>query len=222
MKKTKKIVALFLAAVMLVCTTVAATVAFLQSQTDVVTNTMTVGKVVITLDEAPVDADGQATSSSRVTSNSYKLYPSKEYDKDPTVHIDSESEDCFVFVKVVNGLKKGNDNIEAASGTTMDDGTTYKTIAEQIAANGWLPLNGADDVYYYGGTNATQKNDDGSVSAGKNLLVFNEFKIDPSVDNTLIAKFQNATVKIEAYAVQSEGFADAAAAWAAAPATWKA
>ena len=218
MKKTKKIAALLLAAVMLVTATVAVTIAYLQSQTEVVTNTMTVGKVVITLDEAPVDTDGQedTTASGRVTENNYKLYPGKEYDKDPTVWVDEDSEDCYVFVKVVN-------EIEAI------ESEDAPTIAEQMAAKGWVQLvdkegNDVENVYYYNGDQAT----DSIVSAGAKLVVFENFTIDKDVDNTTLfgdgtnsyPGYAGETVKIEAFAVQEEGFADVNAAWDAVEVTW--
>ena len=214
MKKTKKIAALLLAAVLLVTATVAVTVAYLQSQTEVVTNTMTVGKVVITLNEAPVDTDGQedTTVSGRVTENNYKLYPGKEYDKDPTVWVDEDSEDCYVFVKVVN-------EIEAI------ESEDAPTIAEQMAAKGWVELGTAyPNVYYYNGDQAT----DSIVSAGAELVVFENFTIDEDVDNTTLfgdgtnsyPGYADKTVKIEAFAVQEEGFADVNAAWDAVEVTW--
>ena len=59
MKKTRKILLMAACAVLLVCISVGATVAYLTS-TDTVTNTFTVGQVAITLDEAKVDMYGDA------------------------------------------------------------------------------------------------------------------------------------------------------------------
>ena len=205
MKKTKKIVALALAAVMLVSATVAVTVAYLQS-TDSVTNTFTVGKVEIILNEAPVDADGKETTGDRVKENSYKLYPGKEYDKDPTVFVDDESEDCYVFVEVLNGIEE------------IEDATN--TIEDQILANGWKLLSG--NVYYYTGkSDETNYNANGAiVSKGAELVVFEKFKIASDVDNTELARYATneeaanpVRIEINAYAVQEETFATAAAAW---------
>ena len=58
MKTKTKALALALCAVLLVVSTVFVTMAYLTSKTDVVTNTFTVGKVTITLDEAKVDEYG--------------------------------------------------------------------------------------------------------------------------------------------------------------------
>ena len=61
MKKQKKVLALVLCAVMLVASSVLATMAYLTAQTDVVKNTFTVGNVVIDLDEAKVDVYGDGS-----------------------------------------------------------------------------------------------------------------------------------------------------------------
>ena len=186
MKKTKKILALALAAVMLVCTTVAATVAYLQDTSEVVTNTMTVGKVEITLDEAPVDVYGEVVEGDRVTENTYKLIPGHEYAKDPTVHIDDESEESWLFVRVVNGI------------SDIEDQTN--TIAAQMATNGWSLVDGETEVYAWQYT----------VTAGADVNVFSTFTVDGGAN---VANYVGATVVITAYAVQADGFASAQAAW---------
>ena len=211
MKKTKKILALALAAVMLVCTTVAATVAYLQDD-DAVINTFTVGNVDILLDEFDYDNDTTETditpgsSPARDKANIYKLYPGKDYVKDPTVTVKG-TEDAWLFVKVVNGLVKGSTNIEAESGTIMNDGQTeYATIEEQLAANGWTLVDGETDVYAY----------EEVVSPDDEIVVFENFMIDSAVENTELAGYEGETIVVTAYAVQEEGFDTAQDAWDAA------
>lgn len=104
MKKAKKIVALLLCAVLLIGASVAGTLAFLTSKATV-TNSFTVGKVVLGedgkagLDEAKVDEYGVAvTPATRVTENTYKLIPGHTYTKDPTVHVGANSEACAPWV----------------------------------------------------------------------------------------------------------------------------
>lgn len=203
MKKAKKVVALALCAVMLVVGSVAGTMAYLTSQ-DAVSNTFTVGNVVITLDELNVDgknAAGEANSSeTRDKANAYKLIPSGEYVKDPIVHFAANSEASYLFVKVENGLVKDGVNIEAAA---SDE---YKTIAQQITTNnGWTQLEG--NIYYKQVPAAGDTNVD--------YPVFAEFEIADNVDNDTLAKFAGAKINVTAYAVQADGFANANAAWAA-------
>ena len=196
MKTRTKALILAMCAVLLVAATVMVTVAFLTSQTDVVKNTFTVGNVKITLDEAPVDADGKETDGKRVIENKYHLFPGKTYDKDPTIHVDAKSENCWLFVKVVDEI------------ADIQDDTT---VSAQMTANGWILVDGETNVYAY----------KEEAVAGKDYVLFESFKIKGDVDNTALAEYDGKTVKVEAYAVQAEGFTTAAAAWEAAPNSWK-
>ena len=205
--KTKAMV-LSLCAVLLVISTVFATMAFLTSQ-DTVKNTFTVGEVSITLDEKDTDnSRTNTTTSGRDKANEYHLLPSQTYEKDPTVHVAKNSEDCFVYVKVTNGIA----GAEAQTG--IYNGDEYKSISEQIENLGWAQLvvndKEVDGVYY----KTVAKED-----ANRDLVVFNEFKIKDEITNaelsTYVTEEENATKIIEviAYAVQCAGFDDAADAW---------
>ena len=185
----KKTLTIILAFVLVIAMSVAGTVAYLTSQ-DSVTNTFTVGNVAITLDEAKVDAYGAAvTPAERVKANSYKLIPGHTYTKDPIIRVDANSEECWLFVKVENGI------------SAIEDSTN--NIAAQLAANGWSAVTtGAADVYAY----------KQSVAGGNNVPVFGSFQIAGTAD---VANYANAKVVVTAYAVQADGFDNAAAAWAA-------
>ena len=185
MKKTKKILALALAAVMLMCTTVAATVAYLQDD-DAVTNTFTVGNVTITLDEADVKTDGtyESTVDKRVEENKYHLIPGHSYIKDPIVHVDDDSENCYLFVKLENGLKD-----------IIDD----TTIENQMIANGWSLVDGKTNIYIH----------EDIAEGGDDVDVFATFKLKTDAN---VASYVNAEGKVEAkivvtaYAIQADGF----------------
>ena len=86
MKTKSKALLLTLCAVLLVAASVLGTMAYLTS-TDTVTNTFTVGKVEIKLDETDVTNP----NGPRVTANSYKLMPGTTYTKDPTVTVKAGS-----------------------------------------------------------------------------------------------------------------------------------
>ncbi len=192
MRKKTKALALALCAVLLVVTTVFVTMAFLTSK-DSVKNTFTVGKVTITLDEADVDnSKTDTTTEGRDKANKYHLIPGHTYDKDPTIHVADNSEDCWLFVTVKNGLL----NAEDASGNT---------IAKQMEANGWEKVTGAtvDDIDVYAHT--------AKQSAGADVTVFKNFKIAGTTDVSL---YKDAEIVVTAYAIQADGFATAAAAWA--------
>lgn len=183
----KKTLTVLLALVLVIAMSVTGTMAYLTSK-DSVTNTFTVGNVKITLDEAPVDANGAATTGDRVKANSYKLIPGHTYSKDPTIHVDAKSEDCWLFVKVEDGLA----DIEADT-----------TIAAQLTANGWTATAEGSNIYARAAAN----------KAGDNVLVFSGFKLK---GDAVVSNYAQAQIKVTAYAVQADGFNTAAAAWTAA------
>ena len=197
MKNAKKVLLLVLCAVLLVGASVAGTLAYLTSQ-DTVTNTFTVGNVIITLDEAKVDEYGKllyktdeankfATTGTeladRVDENSYKLIPGHTYTKDPTIHVAEDSEACWLFVKIENG----NDN------------ATINGLVE----NGWTQIEQSQYWAYKGAT----------VGANSSIPVFNSFTYGSSVANT--SSDADTKIIVTAYAIQADGFETADAAWAA-------
>lgn len=210
MKTARKAILLVLCAILLVVSAVMGTLAYL-TDTEAVTNTFTVGKVGIDLDEAKVNEYGETIAGEgRVKQNTYKLLPGHTYVKDPIVYVDENSESCYVFVKVENSIAQ----IEAAT-----------TIHDQIIsdAKGWKELtveNVTDTtsaktvrVYY-------KLWDKTADAADRNLEVFDSFKIDgdkvvnvPDGGNVPANKYNIATyngevVKVTAYAIQKDGFND--------------
>lgn len=191
MKTKSKALILTLCAVLLVAASMLGTMAYLTSQ-DQVVNTFTVGSVAITLDEAKANPDGSLVAgAARVKANSYKLLPGHEYKKDPTIHVDANSEDCFLFVKVENEIA----DIEKA-------GTE---VAEQMAKNGWVTVEGQTKVYVYVGK-TTGATNPATVQAGTNVDVFEKLAIDGNVDNNTLNGYAGKTIKVTAYAVQKDGF----------------
>ena len=194
MKTRSKALLLSLCAVLLVAASVLGTMAYL-TDSETVTNTFTVGQVHLTLDEADVKPDGtyKTDKSARVIENEYHLIPGHTYIKDPTVHVDANSEDCYLFVKVENGI------------AAIETKETGKTIADQMTELNWVKVDGIDvnDLYVLvkGSENPY------AVSKGANVVVFENFTIDGnSVDNDLIAKYTEAEITVTAYAVQKAGF----------------
>lgn len=197
MKTKSKALLMTLCAVLLVAASVLGTMAYLTSTTGPVTNTFSIGKIAITLDEAKVDLDGVAvTPATRGNGNAYKLVPGHTYTKDPTVHVtDENSENSWIFVKVENGIAA----IEAE-----------KTIAKQITDNGWMDLNGVDGVenVYYRAYDKT--------SSDKDFVVFNSFTVKNDVSEDTLKGYQTASITITAYAIQKDTNLDTAAeAWRA-------
>lgn len=239
MKPIRKIIATGLCAAALVGASVLGTMAYF-TDNDAVTNTFTVGKVDISLDE--LDVDDSTANAERDTENKYHLLPGHEYVKDPTVHIEAGSENCYVFVTVDNGLAA----IEMDENDGTKQKTGYKKIAGQMNNNNWSVLKDADNndvtykdltVYVHAG-NGTAGNADYKAnvivkdsSQNTDLTVFSYFIIDGDTviggtnngtaqqPNTAgqyyINDFQNEEIKVIAYAVQADGFDTALAAWQA-------
>lgn len=183
----KKTLTVIIALVLVVVMSVAGTVAYLTSQ-DTVTNTFTVGKVEITLDETDVDVYGSKDGETRVDANSYKLIPGHTYTKDPIIHVGADSENCWLFVKVENGLSDIEDSSD--------------NIAAQLTKNGWTLVAGTN-IYAYKDI----------VSASSNVPVFGSFKLAGTAD---VANYASAQIVVTAYAVQADSFTTAADAWTAA------
>ena len=236
--KLRRVLLLLACAVLLVSLSVGATLAYLTAQTGEVKNTFSVGKVTFDredddddgisngLDEGAVyeytentkDTHGKHTEdykTNRKTENIYKLVPGRTYDKDPVVHIGSDSEDAWLFVKVVNEIA----DIEKAGDTT---------IAAQMTKLGWTAIGDTAPGVYYWPT---------KVVAGQDVTVFNTFTIDGAVETGTKAEaaaagqdttgklylgdYVNAKITIQAYIVQADGLDTAPIAWAAAPlAAW--
>ena len=186
MKTVRKSLILAACAIMLVCATIAGTLAYLTA-TDSVKNTFTVGNVAITMDET--DVDDSTPNEDRDTENKYKLLPGQTYTKDPIIHVSATSEDCYVFVKVTNDISA----VEAAGDST---------IAKQLEENGWKTVPNESNVYY--------KED--AVEANANVDVFDSFTVSDSATNEQLKAIDGKTIEVTAYAVQAT-FDTAVEAW---------
>ncbi|MBQ2960034.1 MAG: hypothetical protein IJE09_02265 [Oscillospiraceae bacterium] len=179
----KKMLMMAVAVILVVVISVSATLAYL-TDTDDVVNTFTVGKVDITLTEKEdTDNDGKHTFED--------IVPGHKYDKTPVVTVKADSEKCYVFVKVENGLKDVETTVAA------------DTIDGQIRTN-WTALAGYAGVYYKVVEETT---------ADTPITVFSSFTVNGEKTNTEMDAVDGKEIKVTAYAVQFDGMADAAAAW---------
>lgn len=195
MKTKNKALLLALCAVSLVTASVFGTMAYLTDK-KTVTNTFTVGSVAITMDET--DVDGNA---GRDTENSYKLLPGHTYTKDPQIHVNPTSEDCYLFVKVENGI------------ADIESKEAGKSVDDQMTTNGWVVVKNHPNVYVKMKDGALE-----TVKGGANVNVFETLTIAGTVDNNTLADCTGKEIKVTAYAVQKDGFEQKSAAeiWTAA------
>lgn len=200
--KLAKILCLVMGAILLVTGTVAVTLAYLQDLSETVTNTMTIGKVDIGLDEAKVTQYGAKDGTSRVTANKYKLIPGQEYIKDPTIHVIKGSEECYLFLGIAIDTK-----LDGVLDTTKND------IATQLSGNDWLPLQLADKspaTWSEGDTSYTiyykKTKVPANASKDQDIPTFSKFSVGAKAD---VSGADTATIKVKAFAIQSANIAAA-------------
>ena len=214
MKTKTKALGLMMAAVLLVTATIFGTMAYLTS-TDEVVNTFTVGSVAIQLDEAKANTDGTLVEGAdRVDANSYKLLPGHTYAKDPMVTVLSGSENSYIRMTV-----------------TVSKAAELDAIFDPPKANLLSIFNGYDSTnwIYQGETDDTTNNTrtyefwyKDTVSALEEDValdaLFDSITVPGEINNDQLKTIEGMTITVNAYAIQADGFNDAAAAWAAFPA----
>lgn len=176
MKTARKVLLTVLCAALLVGASVAGTLAYMKSSATV-TNTFTTGNVDITMDETKVDLYGNAVANADpVTANEYKLIPGHEYTKDPTIHVTSTSEDCWLVVKIQNDL--------GADVTFSPDTDNWTKLQGELTGTSYW-------VYKT------------SVAGGANIKVFDKFTYTSGTP--AVADVTNKAITVTAYAIQADG-----------------
>ena len=207
----KKILVACLCVALAVLTIAGTTLAYLTSQ-ETVTNTFTVGKVEIKLDEAKANADGTLVpNADRVKANSYKLIPGHTYNKDPMVTVLSGSESSYIKMTVT--FSKANE----LDAIFDPDGATLTTIFNGYDSNNWTykgnTKNAADNTrtyeFWYKEAVAAP---DGNVALD---ALFDSITVPGEITNEQLATIEGMTITVNAYAIQADGFANAEAAWVA-------
>ena len=130
------------------------------------------------------------------TGTNYKIIPGVNIEKDPKVTVKKDSEDCWLFVKVEEGGKFVENKVtySIATGWTQGDGTNIPS-----------------DVYYRSVT-ASNADQPFGVLSGDKIIVSEE--LTKAEINDLNGAAKTPTLTFTAYAVQKDGIADAATAWA--------
>lgn len=184
----KKTIAVILALVLVLLCAVGATLAWMNDKTEEKTNTFTMGGGVdIDLEEHAYDPEDPDTLTDEPVEgdHSYPLVPGTVYAKDPIVTVKANSEDCYLFVKVVK---------------TPD---LDKFVVYELNLTGWTPLDGEDDVYW----RSVQKAD---ADQTFHMLVGDKV----TVKNAIVNTGAKVDISFQAYAIQKANIADAATAWA--------
>ncbi len=230
MKTKKKALALALCAVLLVVTSVLGTMAYL-TDTDTVTNTFTVGKVHIDLDEAKVDEMGNKVGDDRWVptdddpAQEYRLLPGHTYVKDPTVTVLEGSEDCYVRMMATITYNATADDVFAKYGEANNMSAWLNIDYASWQLNG-DPETTKDEeaktitrTYEFRYVGAQKKTDtDGVVPKSDDPTklepLFTTVTVPGLVTNEEIATLQGMSITVVAQAIQADGFDTADEAWA--------
>ena len=208
----KKIVAAALACVLCVGLGIGGTLAWLTAQTGPVTNTFTVGDIDLLLDEK--DTDGSETgwvegmAEGRDTQNAYDVIPGVSVEKDPTVHVLSGSEKCWVYVLVDDQMNKAFTN----SAAYTVDAANWEQVKQVVNDNSIVTM------YKY---KTVVDAENGQV----NLVVFNGVTISENITKADVDSLAGKTITVKAYAHQADNLSTDATnamndnAWAAMTAT---
>lgn len=201
-----------LCAVLILAASALGTLAYLTSQ-DTVTNTFTVGKVAILLDETAVTPDGKPIDGAdRVRENNYHLIPGNTYIKDPTMTVVKGSEESYVrMLLTINCLKELDDAFapEAANLTKIFNGYDatnwiYEATVRDETSN---------TVTYEFRYKDTVKPDDNADTVLDAL--FDSITVPSKFDSNDMVSITNLKITVIGHAIQASGFADADAAWIA-------
>lgn len=182
-----KIAALIAAIVLVIGCTAGGTVAWLVSKPDPIVNVFTVGNINATL-----------TEEAKTKTETFKIVPGVDIDKDPVATVKANSEDCYLFVQLT----------EANWPAFTEAGKTTRKVKYEIAG-GWKELKSENGVYVYY-REVTKSDTDQPFDVLKDNKV--------TVSNTLTKEEANAIadtpkLTVAVYAVQQAGIDTPADAW---------
>ena len=172
-----------LSAALIVCATVAGTLAWLTDTTAPVVNTFTVGDINITLTESE--------------NLDLKMVPGQPIEKDPKVTVKAGSEACWLFVKVV---KSGN----------FDDFMTFEMADGWIALSGYAGVyyRNVDATNADTGFDVLKDNKVMVLDTVTKTMLEGVKNAEDGTPNE-----NAPTLTFTAYAVQKDGINDATTAW---------
>ena len=173
-KSNKKILMVLISSLCILGICVGSTIAYLISLSGPVENVFTIGKVNIELTET--------------TGSTYQLIPGTTVSKNPTVSVLSDSEDCWLFVKITKS-------------ENFDEYLTYGL------ADGWTHLGGYDGIYY-------RSVDKSGADQKFSVLKDNAITVKDSLTEEKMSAISSPPLMtFKAYAIQQESIESALDAW---------
>lgn len=180
--RSAKPVALLLALVLVLGIAIGGTIAWLTDTTDAVVNTFTSSDVDIDLTETDTDKN-------------FQMIPGCTIAKDPTVTVDTDSEDCYVFVQITEDLNAWEDFKVKENDVERDP--VFKDYLDYTIAAGWTKLE--TGVYYREvAKNATERTF--SVLDGNKVIVSGDVTKAMMDELEVVADYPTLTV--QAFAIQ--------------------
>ena len=196
-----KVLLLVAAFVLVIGMTVVGTLAWLTSQSEIVTNTFTSAELFanpstdFTLWEHKADdTDGDGRyilltgEGNEVKQNTYDILPGVNIPKDPTVDIVNLEEYAYLYIRVTGAIP----------------GVTYS-----IDSANWTQLTGYTDVWVYSGSNAENNvikaSDDAKKTFTVNILTQNLDGTAITVPSEYTNTTDNSTLTFNAYMAQATG-----------------
>lgn len=167
------------------------TVAWLIDKTDSVTDTFTYGKIDIALTEGntnPAKLWIEAQNGASATDTTFKLVPGAPYTFNPYVYVEAKNEPCYLFIEIEETNKFN----------------TFFTSADYAIHSAWNPLTDHPGVYY-------QKISSLTASTYYPIITNDRLKVAPGLDSETLNNIGDnyPTIKITAYAIQSDYLNDA-------------
>lgn len=175
-----RVLVALVAVVLLIGCAAGGTVSWLVSEPAAIVNTFTIGDIKASLAE---------------TTKDYHIVPGVDIAKDPVATVVKNSEDCYLFVKIV----------EENWPNFTDNGTRKVDYA---VADGWTPLEVEKGVYY---RNVSKSADDQAF----HILKGDKVTVSSSLTKDELSKVApQPKLTFTVYAVQRSGVDTPAAAWA--------
>ena len=206
----KKTFLICLCVIALLTTVIFGTLAWL-ADSELVTNTFTMGKVNIQVDEAAVNPDGSLIEDAdRVTANDYHLIPGHTYIKDPTLTVNADSEEAYIRMLLTLNCKSQLDAIFAP-------GTELTSIFNGYDGSNWIFQEETVDSVANTVTYEFRYKETVAPNGTDVVLdaLFDSFTIPGTLDGADLESLQGLTITITGHAIQAEGFATADLAWTA-------
>ena len=213
----KKKIALLLACVMAFGIAVGGTLAWLVDSTGEVKNTFTVGDINIDLKEHDyvLESNTLDTTVETAANADYHFVPGDTLPKDPFVKVQEGSEDCYLFIKVVE-----SGNIEVTGTDANGQTVTEKALKYAVDTAVWTAVTGHTGYWYKIVTDVPAEIDGDYQTY--NILANQQVKVSEYVTKDSAMETAKPTISFWAAAVQKDHVADVAAAWAKLPTSFTA